>query len=54
MLVYINERDDEEYSTYREYAYVYEYDDNYEEDTSMESNEYEINYEVNEDEYLVS
>ena len=57
MLVYIADRDDEEFSTHRAYAYVYEYDDdNYEdaEDFDKESSDYEINYEICEKEYLVS
>ena len=56
MLVYIDDRDDEEFSTHRAYAYVYEYDDDYDyaEDSNLESNDYEINYEIAEDEYLVS
>ena len=55
MLVYIdNNKDDDEFNTHREYAYVYEYDDNYEEDSTTESTDYEINYEVAENEYLVS
>jgi len=58
MLVYINERDDKEFHEHHEYAYVYEYDDDYEyeedTDSDVETNNYEINYEVGVDDYLVS
>jgi len=53
MLVYIDDKDDKEFYEHREYAYVYEYDD-YEEDINTETNDYEINYEVDVDEYFVS
>ncbi|MFT5660033.1 MAG: hypothetical protein ACI9TV_000667 [Sulfurimonas sp.] len=54
MLVYIYDRE-EEFHENQEYAYVYQYDDNYEyeEDTKQESPDYEIDYEVTEDSYLV-
>ena len=57
MLVYIDDREDEELHNNQEY--VYEYDDNYgydyggEEDFLKESYEDETNYEINEDYYLV-
>jgi len=59
MLVYIDSnKDGEEFNTHREYAYVYEYeyDDKYEykEDSLIESPDYEIDYEIYDDEYLVS
>ena len=54
MLVYIDDREDEELNSHHEYAYAYEYDDyDYEEESKVESTEYEINYEPNVDEYLV-
>ncbi len=57
MLVYINDKEDEEFSNNHEYAYVYEYDDDYgydnEEDSNTEYNDYEIKYEINDDDYLV-
>ena len=59
MLVYIDHtKDDEEFNTPREYAHVYEYDDDYddyeyEEKSQSDSNDYEIRYEKCEDEYLV-
>ncbi|WP_455757526.1 hypothetical protein [Sulfurimonas sp.] len=59
MLVYIDDREDEELHSHHDYAYVYEYEDeddydygyDYggEEDTLKESYQYEIN----EDYYLV-
>ena len=50
MLVYINDKEDEEFNTRREYAYVYEYNDDYpeEENSDVESTDYEIDYEVSE------
>jgi len=56
MLVYIDDKDDKEFHEHYEYAYAYEYDDDYdyEEDTNAEVNDYEINYEISEDGYLVS
>ncbi len=56
MLVYIDDREDEEFNNDHEYAYVYEYDDDYdyEKDSNTEFNDYEINNEISEDEYLVS
>jgi len=55
MLVYIDDRQDEEFNNNHEYAYAYEYDDNYdEEDSNTEINDYEITYEISEDAYLVS
>ena len=58
MLVYIDIiKDDKELNEHCEYAYVYEYDDDkydYEEDSNTKLNDYEINYEVEVDEYLVS
>ena len=58
MLVYINDKEDEEFNNNHEYAYAYEYNDyndcDYEEDSSTEVNNYEINYEISDDGYLVS
>ena len=60
MLVYIYDREEEELrerNEHREHAYVYEYDDNYEyeeEDSTKETNDYEVDYEINEDLYLIS
>ncbi len=50
MLVYIDHtKDDEEFNSHREYAYVYEY----EEKSSTDTNTYEITYETCEEDYLV-
>ncbi|CAI6145036.1 MAG: hypothetical protein SPLUMA1_SPLUMAMAG1_01789 [uncultured Sulfurimonas sp.] len=58
MLVYINHtKDDEEFSSHREYAYAYDddYDDDqkYEDKSSTDTNTYEISYETCEEEYIV-
>jgi len=58
MLVYIDDRKDEELHSHHEYAYEndanYGYDYGGEEDSSKESYDYEIHYEISEDDYLVS
>ena len=57
MLVYIDDRGDEELESHHEYAYVYEYDYGldygHEEDSKKESGECEISYEISNDYYLV-
>ena len=55
MLVYHDDKEDEEFISHQEYAYVYEYDDDYgyEEDSDVELNDYEREYDVSVDEFLI-
>jgi len=55
MLVYINDKEDEEFNNNHEYVCAYEYDDEYcSEESNSEMNDGEITYEISDDGYLVS